>query len=250
MTQFIKRPADQLHYLPASEYHPANTYFHFSFANYYDPENIHYGALRVVNDDDVQPHSGFDQHPHRDMEIVSYLLHGKLTHWDSVTDEEEVLERGHIQAITAGTGLTHSELNKHDEWTRFMQIWILPPAQGLEIRYGSAKPAASERENRLLHLVSPLHGGLDTPLHLNQDVNFHVTELTRNDAEVVFELAEGRQAYVSCMEGGVELEGMTALAERDSLEVTGPATLRMKAPSGHGHVIIIEMQRMDERYRG
>ncbi|MGL5814790.1 MAG: pirin family protein [Aeromonas sp.] len=250
MTAFIKRPADRLHYLPASEYHPANTYFHFSFANYHDPDNIHYGVLRVVNDDDVKPHSGFDRHPHRDMEIVSYLLHGKLTHWDSVTREEEVLERGHIQAITAGTGLTHSELNRHDEWTRFLQIWILPPAQGLAIRYGSAKPAASERENRLLHLVSPLDGGTATPLHLNQDVNFHVTELTRPDAEVVFELAEGRQAYVSCMEGSLVLVGMTDLAERDSLEVTGPASLRLSAPQGHGHAIIIEMPRMDERYRG
>ena len=155
MTQYLKRPAERLHYLPASEYHPANTYFHFSFANYHDPGNIHYGVLRVVNDDDVQPHAGFDQYSHRNMEIVSYLLHGKLTHWDSVAQEEDVPE-----------------------------------------------------------------------------------------------LAEGRQAYVSCMEGSLVLAGMTDLAERDSLEVTGPATLRMQTPTGHGHAIIIEMPRMDERYRG
>ncbi len=120
-TQYRVKKGESLHYLPASDYHPADTYFHFSFANYYDPDNMNYGVLRVVNDDNVKPHNGFGRHPHQNMEIVSYVIDGQLTHWDSATQTEETLGRGHVQAITAGNGVWHSELNKHDEWCRFLQ---------------------------------------------------------------------------------------------------------------------------------
>ncbi|WP_354625150.1 pirin family protein [Psychromonas sp. MME2] len=108
-----KISASELHYLPSSEVHPADTYFHFSFANYYNPVRMHFGALRVLNDDEIKPHSGFGRHPHQDMEIISYIISGKLTHWDNVTEQQETIGRGHVQAISAGTVFgTPSRINK------------------------------------------------------------------------------------------------------------------------------------------
>ncbi len=198
---YRKIDADSLHYLPASDLHPADTYFHFSFANYYNPENIRFEVLRVLNDDDVKPHSGFDKHPHRDMEIVNYVVKGKLTHWDSATDVEDVLERGHVQTVTAGTGVWHSELNKHDEWNRFLQIWILPPAEGLPVRYENHKFTPEERHNRLLQIVGNTSNKDQVPLNLNQDINMFVSEITDSDARVTYHLEAGRQAYINNFEG-------------------------------------------------
>lgn len=107
MKKYKKINAEDLHHLEASDMHPANTYFHFSFANYYDPKNINFGVLRVINDDEVKPNTGFGTHPHRDMEIFSYIVAGKLTHRDSAGNHE-VLSRGHVQCISAGTSVTHS----------------------------------------------------------------------------------------------------------------------------------------------
>ena len=240
-SQYRKISADNLHYLPASDTHPADTYFHFSFAHYFNPENVRFGVLRVINDDDVKAHGGFDIHGHRDMEIVSYVIDGRLTHWDSATDKEEVLERGHAQIVTAGTGVLHSELNQCDERCRFLQIWILPPAKGLSVRYAHRAFSETDRQNRLLHVVGSLGHADDAALRLNQDVNLYASELTDPEAEVVFELQAGRQVYVNDVEGAVRIEGLPALEIRDSLEIRGPTTLRFRAKNGHAHFIIVEM---------
>lgn len=241
---YRKIGADKLHYLPASEYHPADTYFHFSFANYFDPDNISFGFLRVLNDDNVKPHNGFDKHSHQDMEIVSYIVGGELTHWDSATDVEDTLARGHVQTITAGSGVMHSELNQHDGWTRFLQIWILPPAKGLPVRYENHKFAPEERLNKLLQIVGNTSNRDQAPLYLNQDVNFHVSELTDKAARVAFSLAAGRQAYINNFEGSVNIEGFAMLDERDSMEVAGPADLKFTLAGETAHFIIIEMPEM------
>ncbi len=123
MEKYKKINAADLHYLKASDMHPADTYFHFSFANYYDPNNMNFGVLRVINDDNVKPNSGFGTHPHQNMEIFSYVIDGQLTHRDSAGNHE-VLGRGHVQCISAGNGVTHSELNEQNDWCRFLQIWI------------------------------------------------------------------------------------------------------------------------------
>ena len=134
MKKIEKINAKDLHYLEARDVHPANTYFHFSFANYYNPEKMNFGVLRVVNDDDVKPDSGFSTHPHNNMEIFSYVVDGKLTHRDSAGNHE-ILDRGNVQCISAGTGVTHSELNEQTDWCRFLQIWITTNTQGLDVRY-------------------------------------------------------------------------------------------------------------------
>lgn len=239
--QYRQIDAQSLHYLPASPVHPADTFFHFSFANYYNPENVNFGVLRVLNDDDVLPHSGFDKHPHRDMEIVSYVVSGQLTHWDNATDIEDALGRGHVQTVTAGTGVWHSEMNKHDENCRFLQIWILPPANALPVRYENHKFEAADRLNKLLHIVGNPANPEAVPLYLNQDVNFYVSELTDLDARVSFSLKAGRQAYINNFEGTVDIERLATLGERDALEIVGPAELTFSLADEKAHFIIIEM---------
>lgn len=240
-----KISADELYYLPASDYHPADTYFHFSFANYFDPNNMNFGVLRVLNDDDVTPHSGFDKHPHEDMEIVSYIVKGELTHWDSATNVEDTIGRGHVQTITAGDGVWHSELNKHDGWTRFLQIWITPPERGLPVRYENQKFELEDRLNKLLQIVGNTSNKDQVPLHLHQDVNFYVSEITDNKAKVPFSLKEGRQAYINNFEGSVNIKSLPTLDERDSLEVVGPAELEFTVNGDQAHFIIIEMAETD-----
>jgi len=239
--QYRQIDARSLHYLPASPMHPADTFFHFSFANYYNPENINFGVLRVLNDDDVLPHSGFDKHPHRDMEIVSYVVNGQLTHWDSATNVEDTLERGHVQTVTAGTGVWHSEMNKHGESCRFLQIWIQPPGNSLPVRYENHKFEAADRLNKLVHIVGNPAKQDDVPLYLNQDVNFYASELTDLDARVSFSLQAGRQAYINNFEGTVDIDGLATLGERDALEIVGPAELTFSLADEQAHFIIIEM---------
>ena len=130
-----------------------DSWFHFSFAEYYNPENMHYGALRVVNDDTIQPHTGFDTHPHRDMEIVTYVIDGALTHGDSMQNVS-TLKRGEIQYMSAGTGVFHSEKNNGDEILRLLQIWILPDCSGYAPQYGEVRIPWEARENMLLHIIS------------------------------------------------------------------------------------------------
>ncbi len=236
-----KIDSKQLHYMPASDYHPADTYFHFSFANYLNPDNMNFGVLRVLNDDDVVPGGGFPPHPHQNMEIVSYVLKGELTHWDNATKVEDRLERGHVQTVSAGNGVTHSELNNHDGWTRFLQIWILPPQHGLPVRYENHKFSLEDRENKLLHIVGNESNKDQIPLHLSQNVNFYASEITNAQATVTYSLKEGRQAYVNNAEGVVNIKGLPSLEDRDALEVIGPAALDFSSPNGNAHFIIIEM---------
>ncbi len=239
--RYRKINAGQLHYLAASDYHPANTYFHFSFANYYNKDNMNYGVLRVLNDDDVTPRGGFEKHGHRDMEIVSYVVKGELTHWDNATDIKDTLGRGHVQIVTAGNGVMHSELNKHDKWTRFLQIWILPPAKGLAVRYAAKKFEPEDRINKLLHIVGNSANKDQAPLYLNQDVNFYVSEITSEQAKISFALKADRQAYINNFEGSAKIKGLVDLDERDSLEIAGPAELEFTSSQGQAHFIIIEM---------
>ncbi len=241
MEKYKKVAAEDLHYLKASEMHPANTYFHFSFANYYDPDNTNFGVLRVINDDDVKPHGGFGTHPHRDMEIFSYIVAGKLTHCDSAGNHE-VLSRGHVQCISAGTGVTHSELNEQDDWCRFLQIWIVPEAGNLPIRYELQKFSFTDRNNKLLHIISGSRSKELAPLQLNQDVNVYVSELTEKDARISFTLHEGRQAYVFCFEGSVDIQDYPSLQERDALKIHGQANMAFTPASETAHFIIIEME--------
>jgi len=199
--------------------------FHFSFAEYNSYKNLDFGVLRVMNDDLVQPHRGFGTHPHRDMEIITYIVDGKLTHEDSMGTAES-LGRGSIQFMTAGTGVMHSEFNHHDKPLRFIQTWIVPSERGLKPNYGSFDPSTvcegttEERKNKLQHLVSNVKDtSTSTPVEINQDVDAYATEMDLGE-KVSLDLAEGRQAYLLCIEGGVKVKGKQ-LEKYDACEILG-----------------------------
>ena len=240
MDNFTKIKAADRYYLEASDMHPADTYFHFSFANYYNPANMNFGVLRVINDDNVKPESGFTTHSHQNMEIFSYIVSGKLTHRDSAGNHE-ILSRGHVQCISAGSGVAHSELNEQTDWCRFLQIWILPEAMGLPVRYELHKYSAGERENKLLQIIAGSNHKDRAPLYVCQDINAYASELTEQDATIPFALEEDRQAYIYCFEGGIDISGLPSLEEGDSLKMYGPADMEFTLASDMAHFILIEM---------
>lgn len=212
--------------------------FHFSFAEYYNPENLHFGPLRVINDDLVNPGTGFGMHPHDNMEIISYIVDGKITHNDSMGNSKKV-GRGDIQYMSAGRGVEHSEYNLEDEVLRLLQIWIFPDKLGYEPKYGDLQIDWNERVNKFLQLVSPIGGqGL---VEINQDANIYVTELDEGK-ELDFEVGSGRIAYVVQIEGSTSYNDVV-LNDSDGMEVI-EESMQLKAMT-KSHLMIIEMSKED-----
>lgn len=209
--------------------------FHFSFAQYRDLNNLNFGVLRVLNDDIVHPHSGFDMHPHSDMEIISYIVDGEITHKDSMGNEE-TLKRGEVQYMSAGTGVMHSEYNHGNTDLRLLQIWILPPLKGVNPLYGSYKYEWNERVNKLLPIVSSLSGKAKVNIH--QDVNIYVSQLDAQK-ELTFEIEANRQVYFVQIEGRCHVN-VIELNEADALKVVNEMQLHIKALT-KAHFIMIEM---------
>lgn len=174
-----------------------------------------------MNDDLVQPHRGFGTHPHRDMEIITYIVDGELEHRDSMGNGE-TLGRGSIQFMTAGTGIRHSEFNNGDKPLRFIQTWIVPRRDGLAPNYGSYNAATTRdgSKNKLQYLASDFdNDGAETPVKVNQDVNCYAAELELDESTHV-DLPRGRQGYLLCVEGTLEVNGKT-LTKYDGMEVEG-----------------------------
>lgn len=211
------------------------SWFHFSFAEYWDPDNVHFGALRVVNDDLIAPHAGFDSHPHKDMEILTYVVDGALTHKDSLQNNR-TLWRGEVQYLSAGTGIQHSERNEADAPLRLLQIWIFPDSTGCEPRYQDFPFPWSARVNRLLHIASGENGC--APIKIRQDLNIYATELSAGNA-LELKLEEGRQAYIIIIEGEAELCG-DLLRERDAAEILNEPIVRVNARTTT-HLLLFEM---------
>jgi quercetin 2,3-dioxygenase len=222
--------------------------FHFSFADYHDPRRSNYGVLRVLNDDLVAPQSGFDTHPHSNMEILSYVVQGHLTHRDSM-GSAETLGRGAIQFMSAGTGVRHSEHNRDAHGTlRFLQLWITPAARGLKPQYGSRSFTEADRTNRLLHVVTgptaaaaaaaPASDADPRRIVLNQDANIYVTEYDADHPQTL-PVRVGRQVYVVCIEGEARVDAV-ALAARDAATIAGPGDVVLSTPS-RAHLLLVEM---------
>ena len=211
-----------------------NSTFHFSFAEYYNPNNIQFGALRVINDDLIAPHTGFDLHPHRDMEIISYVVNGALTHQDSMGNKHTIT-RGQVQYMSAGTGVFHSEHNMSGEELRMLQIWILPDRYGHTPHYGEFLFEMDDRKNKWLHMVSDKNG--NAPIQINQDANLYAITL-EPDKEIDFQVATGRQAYLVQIEGQAMVNDV-ALETRDGLEVV-EENIHIKAEN-ITHILVIEM---------
>ena len=209
--------------------------FHFSFSEYHNPQNMNFGVLRVMNDDVIAPHTGFGIHPHRDMEIFTYVLEGELTHEDSMGNKE-TLHAGDIQYLSAGEGIYHSEKNEGDVPLRLIQTWIVPHTKGLTPRYGSFKIDKKLRHNQWQHLFGADNS--EVLIGLYQDVNVYAIEQDK-EVKSEFILENGRQAYLKVMEGSIVLNGVS-LAFGDSAEVTQEVVLSINA-SSDAQLLLIEM---------
>lgn len=210
--------------------------FHFSFAEYRNPNNMNFGVLRVLNDDIVHPERGFDTHPHANMEIISYVVNGEITHKDSMGNSE-VLKRGEVQYLSAGDGIYHSEHNLHkSDDLRLLQIWILPPQAGLPRLYGSFKFKEEQRDNKLLKIVSSLDG--DSKIKIYQDINIYVSEF---DKKLEYKIEKNRQVYFVQIEGKAEVNGII-LENGDAMEIVDEEILSIN-PLIKSHILFIEMQK-------
>jgi quercetin 2,3-dioxygenase len=196
----IRQAADRGHF----NHGWLETYHTFSFADYHDPRHMQFRALRVMNEDRVQPGRGFGTHPHRDMEIVTYVLSGALEHRDSMGNGE-VLRPGEFQRMSAGTGITHSEFNPSPaEPVHLYQIWLLPERKGIEPSYEQKSFPAQERHNRLRLVAAP--DAADGSLLIHQDARIFLASLDRAE-RITHSIAEGRFAWLQVLRGEVALNG-------------------------------------------
>ena len=214
-----------------------DSHFHFSFNGYYNPSNMHFGVLRVLNDDLVQPGTGFDTHPHANMEILSYVVSGELTHADSMGNKRS-LSRGQVQYMSAGTGITHSEYNLGGELLRFLQIWIMPDKQGAQPDYGDVRFNFADRENAWLHIAAGRNNAAaQAPIKMHADINIYAAAMDKGRVPD-FKVASGRQAYMTIIEGSVSVNGLRA-STRDALEIVEEDIALL--PEGGAHVLLLEM---------
>ena len=201
---------------------------HFSFASYQDPQRIRWGALRVWNDDEIAPGTGFDPHPHRDMEIITYVREGAITHRDSMGNEGRT-EAGDVQVMSAGTGVVHSEYNLEKVTTRIFQIWIIPDVRNATPNWGAKAFPKASREGGFEVLASGRPADADSgALPINADAAVMATTL-RPGQSAELALAPGRVAYLVPARGGITVNGVAAgardgIAVRDEDRVTVTAT--------------------------
>lgn len=187
----------------------------FSFADYYDPENMGFSVLRVINDDTVQPKRGFGMHGHSDMEIVTYVLQGELQHEDSLGNGS-VIRPGEVQRMSAGSGIRHSEFNPSaTEPVHLLQIWLMPAKNGVAPSYEQKVFSDAEKRGKLRLIASP--DGIDGSVTIGQDVRLY-SALLDGEERVVKAIAQGRKAYVQVARGSLTLNGMT-LAEGDGARI-------------------------------
>jgi len=199
-----------------------DSYHSFSFSDYYDEKNMGFSDLRVINQDRVAPGGGFGTHSHRDMEIVSYVLEGALGHKDSM-GTGSTIRPGDVQIMSAGTGVSHSEMNASDkEPVHFLQIWILPQKKGLKPGYEQKHFSDSEKTSRLRLVASP--EGKDGSVTIHQDASIYASLLNAGE-NLDYENPKNRRAWVQAARGQLQVNGLT-LRAGDGLAVTGGEKLR------------------------
>lgn len=208
----------------------------FSFGQYHDPRHMGFGPLRVINDDRVAPGRGFGTHPHRDMEIVTYVLEGALEHQDSL-GSGSVMRPGDVQRMSAGTGIRHSEFNHSaSEPVHFLQIWIEPERTGLQASYAQTHAAPADRQGRLLLVAS--RDGRESTLTLNQDADILVGRLARGEA-VSHAPGAGRRLWLQVAKGSVRLNGQDLL-EGDGAAVTDEPLLEIEGIE-EAEILLLDM---------
>lgn len=202
-----------------------DAHHHFSFAEYHDPARTNWGRLRVWNDDTIAPKSGFPSHPHRDMEIVTYVRKGAITHEDSLGNKGRT-EAGDVQVMSAGTGIVHSEYNLEDEETTLFQIWILPDRRGESPGWGARPFPKGDRAGRFVTLASGMAGDQDA-LPIRADARVLGATVRAGDT-VTYETAKDRHAYLVPAKGRIRVGDIEAEA-RDGVAITGLDTITVTA---------------------
>ena len=210
----------------------------FSFASYYDPERIHFGALRVLNDDTVAPGMGFGRHPHDNMEIISIPLEGDLEHGDSMGNKT-VIKQGDVQAMSAGTGVVHSEKNKNnDRQVKFLQILVIPNKQNVQPRYDQKTFTDAEKQNRLLTVVCPV-GTNEGGIQIHQDAWFHLAKLDKGKTVAYDFKKRGNGVYAFVLEGDATINEI-AMNRRDGLGISETTQLNITADS-NAEILLMEV---------
>lgn len=213
-----------------------DTWHTFSFADYYDPREMGFGPLRVINDDTVQPGQGFGTHGHRDMEIITYVMEGALEHKDSMGNGS-IIRPGNVQRMSAGTGVQHSEFNpSRDERVHFLQIWIEPNVRGVKPGYEEKEFGIQDREGKLRLIASP--DGRDGSVTIHQDAYVYAGILDAGDS-VRQPLKKGRRAYVHVARGALTVNG-EQLKTGDGARITGAAEVTLNDGKG-GEVLLFDL---------
>ncbi|MFK7972166.1 MAG: pirin family protein [Bacteroidia bacterium] len=214
-----------------------NSYHSFSFANYYNPERMNFGVLRVLNDDTVSGGMGFGKHPHDNMEIISIPLEGALEHQDSMGNTA-VIRQGDVQAMSAGTGIFHAEKNKNaSEEVKFLQIWVIPKTQGVAPRYDQITLEEGALKNTLYQVLSPNED--DEGIWIHQDAWFHMGELDQGHTERYAVKKSGNGVYAFVLEGDVTINGQ-ALNRRDGFGIWDTEQFDIKADNA-AKVLLMEV---------
>ncbi len=213
-----------------------DSHFTFSFANYYDASRVHFGSLRVLNDDYIAGGGGFDQHPHDNMEIITIVTEGEIEHKDSM-GHTQVIGPGEVQVMTAGTGIFHSEYNKSEDLpVKLLQIWIFPNRKNLSPRYDQKEFDMTKRHNTWQRLVSPDEPGT---LMVNQSAWFSMTKLDANKS-LSYQLHNPYHGlYIFILEGAAEMNG-TLLEQRDGAGISGVAQVEILA-NKQSHILLMEI---------
>ncbi|MBL7901243.1 MAG: pirin family protein [Bacteroidia bacterium] len=213
------------------------SYHTFSFANYYNPDRMHFGALRVLNDDRVNPGMGFGTHPHDNMEIISIPLEGDLEHKDSMGNVA-VIKNGDVQVMSAGTGITHSEYNKNsDQLVKFLQIWVFPNKRNVAPRYDQITLKAADRHNQLQQIVSPNPN--DAGAWIHQDAWFHLSKMDAGKKLSYTLKKNGNGLYAFVLSGDLKLNGQL-LNTRDGFGIWNTEAFELEAVSGT-EVLLMEV---------
>nr|WP_028121581.1 pirin family protein [Epilithonimonas tenax] len=210
----------------------------FSFANYHNPERMHFGVLRVLNDDKVEAGRGFGTHPHDNMEIISIPLEGDLEHKDSMGNTA-IIKSGDIQVMSAGTGIMHSEFNKNsDRWVKFLQIWVYPNKRNVTPRYDQMTLNQSKSQNTFQQILSP-HAD-DEGVWIHQNAWFHLGNF-ENNVETNYQIRKkGNGVYVFILKGSAEIEGQH-VETRDGFGVWDISDLNIKSTSGNTEILLMEV---------
>jgi len=210
----------------------------FSFANYYNPERMHFGVLRVLNDDFVEAGMGFGTHPHDNMEIISIPLEGDLEHKDSMGNVA-VIKNGDVQVMSAGTGITHSEYNKNKEKpVKFLQIWVFPNRKNVKPRYDQITLNLADRRNKLQQILSPNAG--DVGVWIHQDAWFHLGKFDEGFSTDYSIKKNGNGVYAFVLKGDITIDE-TVLNERDGLGIWNTDKISIRANSQDAEILLMEV---------